>query len=87
VSSLAPPVDPALSVQTVAALLRVCEDTVRKLLRAGEFPSAFRAGGKLIRIPRADFDAYRERTRLQRAPDPGPASRETDVALPFEGRV
>jgi len=51
------------SVQQVARTLHVSESTVRRLRDQGEFPGAFRVGGRLVRIPVTDLDAYQRRQR------------------------
>ena len=63
-STLHPLVPEAWSVQQVADLLHVSEDTVRRLIAAHAFPGAFRLGRKLIRIPVTDLAAYQHRKRL-----------------------
>lgn len=50
--------DPELTVEEVAALLRVHPETVRNWLRAGRFPRARRLSRRAgWRIPREDVDA------------------------------
>lgn len=47
----------------VAQLLNVSTGLVYKLVAAGEFPNAERYGA-VVRIPRADVAAYRQRSRV-----------------------
>jgi excisionase family DNA binding protein len=56
--------EPELTVEEVAALLRVHPETVRNWLRAGRFPHARRLSRRAgWRVPRKDVDALgRERT-------------------------
>ena len=76
----------------VAEILHVCEDTVRRLITAGEFPSTFRVGvgRKLIRIPITDLDAYQARQRvLADGAGPGARANHADrrrVVSGFAGR-
>jgi excisionase family DNA binding protein len=56
-----------LSVQQVAGLLGVSDETVRRTIVRGELP-AIRAGARQLRIPEADLAAYLVRQREQ--PDP-----------------
>jgi excisionase family DNA binding protein len=82
--TIGPPVVEAWSVQRVADCLHVSESTVRRLIQAQAFPGAFRVGGKLVRIPVTDLEAYRQARLLVRRTE-GQMTREADVPLPFEG--
>jgi predicted DNA-binding transcriptional regulator AlpA len=58
------PLPPLASVRQVAALLRITERSVTRLLRRGAFPSAFRlvpSGKSPWHIPKKDLEAYMSR--------------------------
>lgn len=57
--------DEYMTVEEVAAILRVHPATVRDLIQAGEL-AAIRVRKRGIRISRSDFEAYKERARVKR---------------------
>lgn len=55
-----------LTIYEVAAEWRVSVSAVNKLVRAGEFPNAFRAAGRRCwRIPRQDVQDYQKRNNQE----------------------
>ena len=55
-----------LSTRKVASQLALSERTVLRMIRRGDFPGAFRAGGRAWRIPEADLEAYVEKQQRER---------------------
>jgi excisionase family DNA binding protein len=57
--------EPELTVEEVATNLRLSQQTVRRWLRRGDFPNAYRLGGTKAgwRIPQADVEALKKRPR------------------------
>lgn len=51
------------SIKEAAAELSVDHKTIRRKIKAGEFPNSYKVG-RVYRIPRADLDAMRERCRV-----------------------
>lgn len=54
-----------LTVNEVAARMRVSRGTVSNLLRDRAFPNAFRARRSGWRVPASDVEAYLQRQRVQ----------------------
>lgn len=57
-------VDPSYSLEEARTLIGVGNTKMWSLLKAGEFPRAYKAG-KCVRIPESDVVAYRDRHRFQ----------------------
>jgi excisionase family DNA binding protein len=52
-----------ITIPNVAATLVVSRETVRRMVLAGQFPSAIKVG-RDWRVPQSDLDAYIQRNRL-----------------------
>ncbi len=65
--------DEMLTVRQIMAELRIGKTTAWNLLQRGDL-GYHRFGDKVIRVPRAELDAYKERTRCQGSPTTGDAA-------------